>query len=380
MLRAKRINHSLINTLYNYPIHSQKRQSNVLACKEALLLTARASLLAAPFIWHFRLHKKYRKTTGWLIKTPVLMACLAIAVGLDQCPITGRWRLLWMSEQEELEWSNERLRTLLNKDENLVVLGKDDERTKLVLQITRRLVNTLPPSNKRSILPTWPDPITHGISSLVDRRGLKEPSTTTSQMDIVNFPQGLTLYHPNLKVGWNIYVIDDKSQFNAYAMPSKEIVIYTGLMDLLDYREDFLSTVLAHEIAHVTQRHAIENLGLQNLATVVFDFIRGAIVSVTIPFPIVTSSLTLAINWINDPLSDSAFSRKLELEADAVGLDIMARAGFDPTCALQLWSIMSAFDKQNEEQKSLFEQTFPFLNTHPPSESRLNVSVNFSKT
>ncbi|TIA89967.1 hypothetical protein E3P81_02717 [Wallemia ichthyophaga] len=291
-----------------------------------------------------------------------------------------------MSEQDELEWSNMRLKSLLNKDANFAILDNSDPRTKSILRITRRLVNTLPSSNKVSILPTWPDPITHGISSLVDRRDLKKPSTTTSHMDIVNFPDGLTLHHPDLKANWNIYLIDDDTQFNAYAMPSKDIVIYTGLMDLLDYREDFLSTVLAHEIAHVTQRHAIENL--QNLAAVVFDFVRGAIVSFTIPFPIVTSSLTLAINWINDPLSDSAFSRKLELEADVVGLNIMARfvclsfyfflsdnplrAGFNPTCALQLWSIMSAFDKDNNENKSIFEQAFPFLNTHPPSEYRLS--------
>ncbi|TIA99713.1 hypothetical protein E3P92_02600 [Wallemia ichthyophaga] len=317
-----------------------------------------------------------------------------------------------MSEQDELEWSNMRLKSLLNKDENFAILDNSDPRTKSILRITRRLVNTLPSSNKVSILPTWPDPITHGISSLVDRRDLKKPSTTTSHMDIVNFPDGLTLHHPDLKANWNIYLIDDDTQFNAYAMPSKDIVIYTGLMDLLDYREDFLSTVLAHEIAHVTQRHAIENvstliltlpslrcnltlnpnrLQLQNLAAVVFDFVRGAIVSFTIPFPIVTSSLTLAINWINDPLSDSAFSRKLELEADVVGLNIMARfvclsfyfflsnnplrAGFNPTCALQLWSIMSAFDKDNNENKSIFEQAFPFLNTHPPSEYRLSVGA-----
>lgn len=257
MLRTKRFKYFLRHT---NALHYQKRQSNILACKEALLLTARASLLAAPFIWHFKLHKKYKKTTGWLIKTPIVLACLAIAIGLDQCPITGRWRLLWMSEQDELEWSNQRLKTLLNKDENLTILDKNDHRTKLILAITRRLVNTLPSSNKHSILPTWPDPITHGISSLIDRRDLKKPSTTTSNIDIVNFPDGLTLYHPNLQVGWNIYVINDDNQFNAYAMPSKELVIYTGLMELLDYREDFLSTVLAHEIAHVTQRHAIENV------------------------------------------------------------------------------------------------------------------------
>lgn len=165
-----------------------------------------------------------------------------------------------MSEQDELEWSNMRLKSLLNKDENFAILDNSDPRTKSILRITRRLVNTLPSSNKVSILPTWPDPITHGISSLVDRRDLKKPSTTTSHMDIVNFPDGLTLHHPDLKANWNIYLIDDDTQFNAYAMPSKDIVIYTGLMDLLDYREDFLSTVLAHEIAHVTQRHAIENV------------------------------------------------------------------------------------------------------------------------
>ncbi|TIB76178.1 hypothetical protein E3Q22_03660 [Wallemia mellicola] len=349
--------------------YTQIRRSNVLACKEGLLFAARASLLAAPFIWHFKLHLKYRKATGWFIKTPIMLACLTIAFGLDQCPDTGRWRLLWMTDHEEHEWSNKRLKSLLDEPD-IVILDHKDERTKLILTITRRLINSLPHTNRRSILPTWPDPITHGISSLVDRRELKRPSTCTSNVTLANFPEGLTVIHPSLKSAWNIYVIDGP-QINAYAMPSKELVVYSGLIDLLDGKPEYLATVLAHEIAHVTQRHAVENLGLKNVATVVADFVRGAIISATIPFPILTSSLTLTINWINDPLSESAFSRKLELEADAVGLKIMAKAGYDPSYALHLWAMMSTFDKDNEDQKTLFEQLFPFLNTHPPSQMRL---------
>ena len=164
-----------------------------------------------------------------------------------------------MTENEELEWSRNRIESLLLEDDNLRILDENDDRVKLVKKVTRNLVKALHPRDRRTLFQPWPDPITHGISSLIDRRNIPKPSACTDvNYSLVNFPDGLSISHPSIKSNWNIYVIEN-SQVNALALPSKEIIVYTGLLTLVQ-KEEFLATVLAHEIAHVTQKHAIENV------------------------------------------------------------------------------------------------------------------------
>lgn len=115
--------------------------------------------------------------------------------------------------------------------------------------------------------------------------------------------------------------------------------VYTGLLDLLPDDDAMLAAVLAHEVAHVVERHSVENLGVSraglsleikckltlqflNVATVAFDVLRGISFALTISFPLVTDSAGVFINWINDIVATRGYSRKLEEEADAVGLNV----------------------------------------------------------
>lgn len=78
------------------------------------------------------------------------------------------------------------------------------------------------------------------------------------------------------------------------------------------------------------------------------------------------------INWLNDVVAERAYSRKLEQEADSVGLDIMARAGYDPRAMLDLWELMAAVEADAEAMgyTRSMESRFPLLRTHPTSEAR----------
>lgn len=89
---------------------------------------------------------------------------------------------------------------------------------------------------------------------------------------------------------------------NAFCLPSKEVFVYTGLLDTLPDDDAMLAAVLGHEIAHVMERHSVENLGVSwqdhviartakltdqflNVAAVAFDVLRGISFALTISFP-----------------------------------------------------------------------------------------------
>lgn len=82
------------------------------------------------------------------------------------------------------------------------------------------------------------------------------------------------------------------------------------------------------------------------------------------------------INWLNDVVAERAYSRKLEEEADAVGLDIMAIAGYDPRAMADLWELMKCVevDAERAGTTQTLDSRVPFLRSHPTSDERLEVS------
>lgn len=83
------------------------------------------------------------------------------------------------------------------------------------------------------------------------------------------------------------------------------------------------------------------------------------------------------INWINDVVAERAYSRKLEEEADAVGLDLMAWAGYDPRCMLDLWELMSCVeaDAAASGRPVSVGHKYNFLRTHPATVERQKVAT-----
>ncbi|WWC94761.1 hypothetical protein V866_001610 [Kwoniella sp. B9012] len=351
------------------------------ALKSGLLNITRFSLLFLPFVFRYKLWKKYKKTSYALIQIPIFAICVVLALGLDQSPRTGRWRLLLMTEHEEMAWSRRKQQEVLRNDGPLI-LPPEDERSKQVARVTSKLITALEEQDQHIIHgASWP-PRSQELSRVMsereaeygqDRRRVHFKPSATARSTFMPFRPVTSNPLKKLEsADWNLYVID-LPQMNAFALPSKDIFVYTGLLSTLPEGDDsLLAAVLSHEIAHVTQRHSVENMGFLNIATVAFDVLRGITFALTISFPMITDSAGLFINWVNDVVAERAFSRKLEQEADAVGLEIMATAGYDPRAAQDLWELMAAVeaDAIAAGQAIKVENKFAMLRTHPTSEAR----------
>ena len=151
---------------------------------------------------------------------------------------------------------------------------------------------------------------------------------------------------------WAINV-QSSNDLNAYCMPGGRIMVYTGLVDKLGLTDAEIATVLAHEIAHALREHSREQVSRAYAQQTGL----GAIAALA---GLNDASLQLA-----SVLSDVTFSlprsRVQESEADKIGLELMARAGFDPRAALTLWQKMS---------KAGQGATPGFFSTHPSSTTR----------
>lgn len=151
---------------------------------------------------------------------------------------------------------------------------------------------------------------------------------------------------------WEVNVIQS-DQLNAWCMPGGKIAVYTGLIDKLKLTDDELAAVMGHEIAHALREHGRERAS-QAMVTGVGLSILGAATGATkgqVDLAGLIANLT--INLPN--------SRQFETEADRVGVELAARAGFDPRAALTLWDKMASKGGGAPPQ---------WLSTHPSNESR----------
>lgn len=331
-----------------------------------------------------------------ILQIPIFAICLIIALALDQSPRTQRWRLLMMSKREEMEWARSRFTECL-LDDGPHLLKEGDPRVDQVRRVAARLFVAVededldmdrvvsspgwPPRNEEARPDQLQTPV--GPWATGQRVHVTPASFGKLQAQLMYPPSAIAKsafmpFRPETsnptKViddqSWKLYVVD-QPKINAFALPTREIFVYTGLIDLLE-DDTLLAGVLAHEIAHVTQRHAVENAGFLNIAAIFFDTLRGISFALTVSFPFVTDGIGTILNMMNNYVADRAYSRKLESEADAVGLEFMARAGYDPRYALDLWEVMAAVEEDAAAagQAVSISETLPFLRTHPSSLQR----------
>ncbi len=134
---------------------------------------------------------------------------------------------------------------------------------------------------------------------------------------------------------WEFVVFDAPSVLNAFALPGGKVGVFSGLINFCD-NEDQLASVIAHEIAHVAAKHTHERFSqkmlLSPLGTATSIGVGGAIGGVGVYMPSVGRSAGSGVQ----AMTQAAFDRGKELEADEIGLSYMARAGYDPRQALEL--------------------------------------------
>ncbi len=161
---------------------------------------------------------------------------------------------------------------------------------------------------------------------------------------------------------WDMAVFDADS-VNAFAMPGGKIGVMTGILRAAD-NQDRLAAVLGHEIAHVTARHSNERASRSPVAGV---GIKVAAVLLGAGHSGATYTAYEALNQGAALGIMLPFNRAQESEADVIGLEFMARAGFDPRQSVPLWQNMSKEGGGNEPAE--------FLSTHPSSEKRIDSLV-----
>lgn len=146
-------------------------------------------------------------------------------------------------------------------------------------------------------------------------------------------------------------------EVNAWCMPGGKIAVYTGLIEKLRISDDELAAVLGHEIAHALREHARERASQQvgtDLASTGAEII-GAIYGIEGLGKVASTGLQLGIGLPN--------SRLHETEADRIGVELAARAGYDPRAAISLWQKMAQVSSGAPPE---------FLSTHPSRESRMS--------
>lgn len=165
---------------------------------------------------------------------------------------------------------------------------------------------------------------------------------------------------------WEVNVLTAKD-VNAWCMPGGKIAVYTGLLEQLRPTDDELAAVLAHEIAHALREHGREKAG-QALGVNAAAGIGGVLLSmVTGVDPRLGQNLFGAAG---DLVFMRPNSREMEQEADRIGVELAARAGYDPRAAASLWQKMERISNDQPPQ---------WLSTHPSHEARVADLSNYAE-
>ena len=165
---------------------------------------------------------------------------------------------------------------------------------------------------------------------------------------------------------WEVNLLGS-SQINAFCMPGGKIAFYTGILQKLQLTDDEVAMVMGHEMAHALREHARERMA-KSAATQGVASVLGAIASYKFG---IDPNITHGVARGGANLMSLEFSRKDESEADLVGMELAARAGFDPRAGITLWQKMGAANKGAPPQ---------WLSTHPSGASRIaEIQANLPK-
>jgi len=237
------------------------------------------------------------------IPTTVLVLALAVVVACTTVPGTGRHQMMLVPESYEQELAINSYREVLSKSK------------------------------------VSADPVLNDQLTRVGRR----IATATERTDYK----------------WEFKVVDDK-QVNAFCLPGGKIVVYTGILPVT--RDDAgLAAVVGHEVAHAIARHGGERMS-QQIA------VRGGLTAFQVGYaqrhPETVQLATAALGAGAAVGILLPYSRLQESEADHLGLIYMAKAGYHPSAARDLWVRMAEMSKA--QQKPL-----EFLTTHPADATRI---------
>ncbi|MEO8630271.1 MAG: M48 family metallopeptidase, partial [Betaproteobacteria bacterium] len=248
------------------------------------------------------------------MKRSRILIALIVAAGISACqstPVTGRKQLMLVSEQEAIDASKQAYVQTLQPIAKQGKLNDNPALTERVRKITARLI-----------------------------------------------PQAIA-YRPETQAwDWQVNVIDDPNTINAWCMAGGRMAIYTGIIQKLNLTDDEIAQVMGHEISHALAKHTAERMSgaaAQNAALQIGAALLGGGGSMTKQLALQAAAVTTSVGF------QLPNSRTQESEADRIGIELAAKAGYDPQAAPALWKKM--MQATGEKGKS------DFLSTHPASDS-----------
>jgi predicted Zn-dependent protease len=152
---------------------------------------------------------------------------------------------------------------------------------------------------------------------------------------------------------WEVNVVTSK-ELNAFCMPGGKIIFYSGIIERLKLSDDEIAVIMGHEVAHALREHSREQAS-QALAAKTAMSVGASL------FGLPGFSADLA-NMAYESLVATSFSRSDESEADRIGIELAARAGYDPRSGVTLWQKMSAQGGRTRSE---------FTSTHPAEATRI---------
>lgn len=193
-------------------------------------------------------------------------------------------------------------------------------------------------------------------------QNMQKELETTGDRNAVSYvdciaTQVLSVATPGRVHEWEVRVFASDER-NAFALPGGKIGVYEGMMEVADTQSQ-LAAVIAHEVAHVLAEHGNERLSTSYAASSGLQLV-GALIG---DGGSAQSQTVMALLGLGTQVGVILpFSRAQEREADLMGIELMAAAGFDPAAAIQLWQEMARAGEAGPPE---------FLSTHPSHGTRI---------
>jgi predicted Zn-dependent protease len=241
-------------------------------------------------------------------KSLLLLAVLAVLSGCATNPITGRSQFTVISEKMAIGQSAAAYRSMIGELSKKKKIDPDSARAAKVREITDRL-----------------------IAQAVRFR-----------------PQAASW-------NWEVQVISDPEQVNAFCMAGGKMAIYSGMWEKLKATDEEIAHVMGHEIGHALANHTQERMSIAMTSQVAAQIAAITLASRDDQGLALTGAQMAALFAIQLPNS-----RESEAEADQIGIELAARAGYDPAAAGTLWQKMAKLGDKVPE----------FMSTHPAPENR----------
>ncbi|KAF9320628.1 hypothetical protein BG003_005377 [Podila horticola] len=358
-----------------------------------LRMISRASLTLLPLS-----AKQSPRIILTLVAIPPICFGLVIFAGLEAAPNTGRWRFLFTNEQEELDLLKEEIPSFLETIQ--VIEDEDDPRVKLVKHILQNLLSTSIEQDGSTLrtgiverLEKKHEEAQKRLAALQKTESQSPSAATDSESVSSNAIKAIVSTNGPLKPApveddedeedlkamtfeerpFQIFVAKDDA-INAFSLgPPRLIFINSGLMEWLENDEDLIAAVVAHELAHVIQRHTMETHGRETVMLFLADLFRSALWTVSIPLgPWFNSWVDKTTNDLLHFTASGPLHQAIEVEADTVSLTLMALAGYDPMHSVRLWEQWAEKDQKEieEEDSAEVHKWTDWMYDHPPSAER----------